>query len=189
MIQIRFARLGRALIAAAAVSAMAGAQAGSTVQISGPAGPLALDDLFTLSVSGHDFVEVNGGGLNVTFTVGLLELLSVQVDPIWTFWSQPGTIDNGSGALSELAFNAFGWKLGYFPIATLQFQAKAPGVAVVSLAESVDWPFATPTWDTPIINYGNFTSTIAGQVPEPVSWLLLLGGLGWLGIRAVARQT
>ncbi|MBL8352190.1 MAG: PEP-CTERM sorting domain-containing protein [Burkholderiaceae bacterium] len=187
MNRIQISLLGRALVAPLAVVAMSSAHAVSTVQVVGPAGPLAVDQLFTVDLSGHDFVAVNGGGLNISFTAGLLELLSVHVDPSWNFFSQPGTIDNASGTLSELAFNVWGWPSGHFPIASLQFQAKAPGAAIISLAESPNWPFATPNWDTPAVDYGSYNVTIAGPVPEPAAWLLMLGGLGLVGARAARR--
>ncbi len=177
----------KGLVALAAVLAMGAAQAGSSVQVVGPAS-VAPGDLFNLAVNGADFVPIVGGGLDFSYSAGLLELLSVQVAPAWNFMPAGGVIDNAAGTLVGLSFNVFGFPpmslSADFAIATLQFRAKAPGTAAVDVAASADWSFSTPDAEVPAFT---LVGTSVQVVPEPAAWLLMLGGFGLLGVRAQRR--
>lgn len=191
MKHVQFLAGVRAMVAAAALLAMGAAQAGSSVQLVAPAS-VAPGDIFNVAVNGVDFVPIVGGGLDLFFSVGLLDLLSVQVAPAWNFLPQGGVIDNTTGTLVGLSFNIFGFpamsQSGDFAIATLQFQAKAPGTAAIDLAANAEWSFSTPDAEVPEFTLAGASLQIASPVPEPAAWLLMLGGLGLLGYRVRGRS-
>lgn len=191
MKHLKFSVGARALAAAAALLAMGVAQAGSSVQLVAPAA-VSPGDSFAVAVNGADFVPIIGGGLDFSFSAGLLELLSAEVAPAWNFMPVSGVIDNTSGTLVGLSFNIFGFpplsQSGDFAIATLQFKAKAPGLAAIDVAVSPDWPFATPAAEVPAFTLSGASVQIGTPVPEPAAWLLMLGGLGLLGLRMGRRS-
>jgi hypothetical protein len=183
----QFSVLAKSLIAAAAALTFGSAQAVSTVQVTAPAS-VSIGDVFNVSITGAGFEPVIGGGLNVSFGAGLLELLAVTIDPAWSFWTDAGTIDNAAGTLTDAYFNVWGQKSGDFGIATLQFKALAAGQSAITLAPSEIFDFSTPMGETPAINLLGSNVQINSPVPEPGSWLLLLGGLGLLGAAAARRS-
>jgi hypothetical protein len=171
--------LAKTVIAAAAVLALAPAKADSTVQLL-PQEPVALGDVFSVEIQGVDFVPIVGGGLDLSFSAGMLELLSVEIDPTWDFFSTPGDIDNDAGTLTGMSFNIWGQMSGDFTIATLLFQASATGSAVIGLSTSDDWPFATIAGQiAPVTLVGSYVQ-ISSPIPEPAAWLMMLSGVGGL---------
>jgi len=134
-------RLFRASCVAMAIAATTvGAQA-ATARLDGPAGPVLAGDSFVVTLRGLGFDSLDGGGVSLSFAPALLELTSVLVDASWEFFSAPGNIDNAAGRLTDMSFNTWNAKQGNFDIATLQFNAKAGGLASIELLESAMFPF------------------------------------------------
>jgi hypothetical protein len=139
-------------------------------------------ETFMVSVKGYDFVGLDGGGADLSFAPGLLELLSVNVDPAWDFFSAPGEIDNAAGTLKGLSFNVWGPKTGNFDIASLTFRAKAAGASDIDLLPNVDWPFGL---GGDVVNVGLVGTQVQviSSVPEPAAWAMLLAGVLAIGAR------
>jgi len=175
------------LVALAIGAASVGAHAAS-VQVLAPGSPVTAGDSFTVSLFGYDFASLDGGGADLSFSPALLELTSVQVDPSWDFFSLPGEIDNATGHLTGMSFNVWGAKQGDFAIASLQFTAKASGLAAIDLFGSDMFPFGSGGVEVNVALIGAQVQ-INSPVPEPGTWLLMLGGLGLLGARASRRTT
>lgn len=187
MKQFQLSGLAKSLLAACAAFAVGSAHAVSTVQVTAPASVL-LGDVFNVSISGTGFEPVVGGGLNISFSAGLLELVSVSIDPAWSFLADPGTIDNVAGTLTDAYFNVWGQMSGDFAIAMLQFKAKAAGLSTIDPALSDVFDFSTPLGETPAVTLLGSPVQINSPVPEPAAWVLMLGGLGLLGASAARRS-
>jgi hypothetical protein len=147
--------------------------------------PFAVGQPFTLTLEGNGFTQpLDGGGVNLQFDPGVLQLESVTVDTaVWDFAPANGTIDNGSGVVSDILFNAFfnPSPLGNFDIATVQFLAVGAGSSSLLLSPSASNPFST---GGVILNPGaDFTFDSASIVVTPVP---LPGSLGLLGSAVLA---
>ena len=181
-------RCAAAVIAGAAMWGLGTAQAASTVALTGSTSPIASGDAFDVEIVGKDFVPVLGGGLDISFTSAVLELVSIKIDPSWSFYADTGKIDNGLGTVSGLSFNIFGSKSGDFPIAELHFKAKQPGMATIDLLPSDDFPFSTIDAVVPPVVFSEASVQV---VPEPASWMTLAAGLGLLAFwsRSAVRRS
>jgi hypothetical protein len=140
-------------------------------------------DAVVVQVLGTGFTDnVVGGGFSMSFNAALLSLSSVIVNTVeWEFATNPGTIDNGAGTLTDVWFNAFAAPLptGNFPIATLTFSALAPGVSPLSLLASASFPFANDLVEVIDVSYGSGSITVSA-VPEPSTWGSMALGLALL---------
>jgi hypothetical protein len=150
---------------------------------------VALHDTFSLQVEGKGFpTALVGGGFNVSFTSGLLELSPIAIAAGWEFAPQGGLIDNASGKLNDAAFTTFASpKSGDFLAATLSFKAIGPGTATVRLTPSVSFPFTDVDVNAVNPSFGSATINISA-VPEPSSLALVLAGMGGLGWVARRKQ-
>jgi predicted anti-sigma-YlaC factor YlaD len=148
---------------------------------------VSLGDTFTLQVAGKDFAtQLVGGGFNLSFTAGLLELSSVAIDAGWELSPQGGLIDNASGTLTGAAFTTFvAPKAGDFSAATLTFKAIGPGIATIALAASSTFPFTDIDVNAITPHFGSATIT-SSSVPEPSSVALALAGV--LLVRTASRR-
>jgi hypothetical protein len=111
----------------------------------GPA-TVSQDDIFTLEIKGSNFQdEVDGGGISFDFDPGILQVLSVTIDPsVWNFVNSDGTIDNVTGRVSDVLVTAFpGVTSADFIVATIEFQAVGAGSTALTLSESPENPFAS----------------------------------------------
>jgi hypothetical protein len=160
-----------------------------TVVLSGPAASVAPGDEFAVSMAGQGFGPTVGGGANLSFAAGLLELLSVQIDPGWDFLPDGGLIDNNVGTLTDMSFNVWGSRMGDFPIATLQFKAKGVGILGIDALDSALYPFSDDDGNPVLVRYLATSVEVSNPIPEPSAWLLLLGGLGALAALASRRNS
>lgn len=178
--------LAKATLALAAAAALAaGTAEAASVALAGPA-TIAPGDTFFVSMSGYDFEPIVGGGADLTFASGLLELVSVSFDPAWDFYTSPGVIDNTLGKVTDLSFNVWGSQSGDFSIATLEFKAKAPGSAVIGLLGSQMFPFSTVGAEELAVGFSGASLQIS-PVPEPAGWLLMLSGLAAVSLKLTGR--
>lgn len=175
-----------AVVSAVCLAAIGLPAQAASVELVGPVtSKIMVGDTFMVSVKGFDFLGLDGGGADLSFSSGL-ELLSVAVDPAWDFFSLSGDIDNMAGTLSGLSFNVWGPKSGNFDIASLTFRAKAAGAADIDLLPSVAWPFGL---DGAIVDVGLVGTQvqITSSVPEPAAWAMLLAGVLAIGARRAKR--
>lgn len=180
-------RTGLAKVAAAAVMFMGAATVSqaATVSVDVPVGPIDVGSTFMAAVSGSGFESLDGGGLDFLFSSSLLELLSVQIDAAWNFMPDTGVAD-GAGKLTGLSFNVFPMaKDGSFAIASLEFRAKAPGVASISVSENPLFVFGAGGEWVPV-EFTGASVEITSAVPEPSTTVMLLAGA--LGLFAAVRR-
>ncbi|HSW04215.1 PEP-CTERM sorting domain-containing protein [Aquabacterium sp.] len=186
------------LIGLAVAVAATAAQATAEVRFAAHVETVAIGQVFDLVLQGRSFDlsadgapigNVTGGQkLNVAYDPLSFELLSVSIDPRWTFaaGNREGVIDQASGTLTGVAFGAFPATTDdNFDIATLTLRALAPGAGSLALVS------------------GQFIGTVGGKagqlitpslgqamvtvVPEPNQWALLLAGLGFVGLKLRRR--
>jgi hypothetical protein len=105
----------------------------------------AAGQTFAVVVAGQGFDHpTEGGGLDLTFDPGVVQVASVSVDATtWEFFAKSGDIDNARGTLSDLIFASFAGRAGSFPIATITFNTVAAGSANIHMTESTKNPFAS----------------------------------------------
>jgi hypothetical protein len=180
-------RTGRTLAAAAVTCLAVGAAQATDVWLQAPAAVTA-GDVFVVTMSGTSFEPIVGGGADLSFSAGLLELVSVSFDPMWSFITSPGEIDHTAGTVTGLYFNLFGEASGDFAIATLEFRALGEGLANFDAAASSDFPFGSILGvAVPVQFHGD--SIAISPVPEPAAWWMLAGGLAVVaGARRLRRQ-
>ena len=162
------------LAGAAACLALGAAHAGEVRLLA--AAPVTAGDLFVVTMAGSGFEPIVGGGADLSFSADLLELVSVEFAPMWSFITSPGVIDNTAGTVTGLYFNLFGQAEGDFPVATLQFLALGEGVASINASGSEMFPFGSTLGQAVAVQfYGD--SVAISPVPEPAAWWLLAAGL------------
>ena len=146
-------------------------------------------DIFILNIIGTDFAvgeDVEGGDLDLLFDPTVLNVLSVSVDPVWTFESSAGTIDNVAGSVLGIKAYSFASVTENFTIASIEFQAVGVGGSnsALLLSEPVLFPWASAGF---AINPTFVAGDVAiAAVPVPAAvWLF---GSGLLGLLGVARK-
>jgi hypothetical protein len=175
----------RSVVALAATVALGAAHAVAVtprVVLDGPAAPVMAGDVFSVMLSGHDFMPIVGGGVNLSFSADLIEWVSVSFDPAWSFYVDAGTVDNAAGTVTDMSFNLFGTMQGSFAIATIDFRAKAAGSANIDLLDSEFFPFADMNAQVVPVSFESTSVQVASVVPEPSTWLMMLGGFGLLAL-------
>lgn len=195
------------LIAGLALAALPHlAQANAQVVLT-PSQPSVLEgDSFTVLVRGVGFdstpagTVINNfqGGQNISLTFDhlLLELVSVTVNPTWTFRSLPGTINNGAGTLTGVTFLASpalvptGPDYG-FDLVTLHFRALYDGAAHIALTGGTfvgKVGGVAAKQISPVLGATDVTVAATTPVPEPDSRWLMAAGLGVFGFLLRTRH-
>lgn len=150
-----------------------------------PANQVAnIGDEVSISILGSNFdatKPIEGGGINLTFNSGVLELKNVTVDAItWEFFTTSGEIDNSNGTLDDLTFSSFAGRSGGFSIAQITFQALSRGSSLLTLTESALNPFASGgELLNPAVSLSSAEITV---VPLPAAFWLFLSGLSVFGV-------
>jgi hypothetical protein len=149
---------------------------------------------FTLQLRGTGFAQTTeGGGVTVSFNPSILRVVAVSVDAAtWEFFVSPGTIDNTTGSVRDIAFASFAGRSGDFPIASVTFEGRAPGFSPINLAQSTLNPFAGGGQLLPLTLLGGSRTVTSGGGPVgvPLPALGMAGvGLGLLGIAARVTRT
>jgi hypothetical protein len=143
---------------------------------------------FVVGVQGSGFAtDLDGGGMNLSFNPGVLQVLDVLIDSTptgWNFFVDKGTINNLAGTVSGTQFNQFGSpKVGSFPILEYRFAAIAEGSSLLQLTQFAGNPFASGGEIVPV----SFTSATVNAVPEPETYAMLMAGLGLLVFLRIRR--
>jgi hypothetical protein len=190
---------------AAAFMALAtafGAQAAPTVRFDPTFDSVVVGQTFELELQGLFFdrtasgavIDKLTGGQNLSFSFDAdkVELLKVVIDPRWTYapGNKPGTIDNGAGTLTKLAFADYpALAETNFNIATFTLKALKPGDATLALLSG---QFVGKVGTTSAASIGatlGRATVHVSSVPEPGHLALMLAGLGCIGFRLHRRRT
>jgi hypothetical protein len=173
------------------------AQAAPLLQFDTALKSVNVGDSFVLLLQGSGFDMTAGGllidnlsggqKLNLAFTPGALEVLSVDIDPRWSFAAanKTGVADNAGGTLTGMAFGTFpATPDDSFNIARISFRALAAApadvvVTAVDFAGKVNGVGGSKF----AASYVATAVQISSAVPEPQSWALLVAGLGLLALR------
>lgn len=192
-----FKKHGIAAATFLALTLAGAAQAVPVIKFDVAAQNAAVGDSFDLVLQGSGF-DATGGGLvinnlsggqklNLAFTAGALEIVSITIDPRWSFAAanKPGTIDNAAGTLTGLAFGSFPATADdNFDIARISFRALTATPATVGVS-AVDLVGRVNNVAGSVIAASFVPSSVQiSPVPEPQTWALMAAGLVWLARRA-----
>lgn len=181
-------KLHTALLAAATLLACAAAPA-QTVAIDPVHTDVHVGDSFSVQVQASGFPDrIYGGGYNLAFDPGILQLDGISIPANWEFTRSTGLLDPASGTVSDVYFNTFVAPIkGDFLTATLQFKAVGVGTSAITLSGSPSFPFGDEYGNPVAVTYIHGSATVAA-VPEPSSLVLALGGMACLGLMARRRR-
>lgn len=161
----------------------------ATVTFTPPSSTVPVNTPFVLSLDGQGFdMGLDGGGLNLAFDHNVLNVTSVTLDPIWNYFTSPGTTNNTTGTVSDIIFVSASIPppSGNVHIGSISFNGVGTGTSPLTLTESTLNPFAVGGATIPV----TFEKASVTVVPEPATgWLLFigLGALVWVGGRRVGR--
>ncbi len=186
---------------AALLSASTGARAAPQLQLDATTSSVAVGQAFDVVLTGHAFDLTAGGqvinnvtggqNLNFSFSNTTFQLLSVTIDPRWTFSAanKPGTIDQALGTIAGTAFGVFPATTDDdFTIATFSIKALAPGMGTLTLLSGqIIGQVAGQAGQLIVASTGTATIGIS-PVPESAPWVLLAAGVCMLGLRTGRRR-
>ena len=186
--------------AIAALSSATGALAAPQLRLDGPPGSVTVGQTFNVILSGlafdrttlNEIIDNVTGGQNLAFSFSnaTLQVLSVSIDPRWTFTAanKPGVIDQAAGTVTGTAFGAFPATTDDgFNIATFSVKALAPGNASFTLLSGqVIGQVAARAGQLIAVEYGSANIAVSA-VPEVQSWALLMAGLCVVGLSRSRR--
>ena len=193
------------LVGLAMVISAVGAQAAAEVRFDPSFDSVTVGDVFDVVLKGQSFNLTNGGSaignitggqqLNLSYSFGILEVLSVTIDPRWTFaaGNRAGTINQSQGTVTGVAFGSFPATTDDdFNIAKLSLRALAPGQGTLTLVSGqfigVVGGLAGRSI-APSLGQATFTvEPVLSPIPEPAQWALLLLGLGVVTRKLRSRQ-
>lgn len=177
-----------------------GAQAIPTVGFDSAITNVQLGESFTLTLqgTGFDFTtdskvidNITGGQkFNLAFDPSQMEILSISIDPRWTFTSgnKTGTVDNVAGTVTGIAFGTFPATTDdSFNIASISFRTLSAGQQTVSI---IGGEFAAKVGGlagAKILPAFDSATVQISAVPEPGQWAMMLAGLGLVGWRLRTR--
>ncbi len=163
-----------------------GSAQAATVSFDPLASSAGSGDTFFVDVTGSGFPTTEGGGVNLFYDASIVTVTSVSIDAgIWDFVNDFGTIDNGTGTVSDILVSAFpGVATGSFVVATIEFQAVGLGSSPLTITESALNPWASGgSAINPSFQAGSVT---VSTVPLPGAVLFFMSGL--LGLIGIAKK-
>ncbi len=175
-------KLFKALLAL--MLSMAGAAQAATMTFDPNPKNAALNEYFTLDVKAWNFPITDGGGANISFNAGIVNVLAVHIDTTrWNFGStgtSQGTIDNAAGTVTGILMNAASNEpSGDFVAFTVDFKAVGLGSTSLILSDYALNPWASGGFE---INPSYMTGVVnVSSVPLPAAVWMMLSGLGVLG--------
>lgn len=192
----RLIALALSLTALAFTSA---ASAAPEVKLTPSTSVVFVGDEFDFFLQGASFGQTTAGAVIDNFTAGqklsftfsntTLELVSVVIDPRWTFvaGTKRGVIDQVAGTLTGLSFGVTPATTDDdFNIATLHMRAVADGTATMSLVSGQFVGKVAGRAGTAITaGLGQAVlevSPLVSTVPEPSSWMLFAMGITAIGL-------
>lgn len=144
----------------------------------------SIGQVFSLHIMG-DFTPgemIEGGGLNLAFDGLVVNVTNISVNTtLFDFYSDPGTIDNPNGTVTDIVFNTFAGASGIFRIATVDFNAVGLGSTALILTESSLNPFSSAVAMESLTVGFQSSSVMVAAVPLPATAWLFGSGLGIFG--------
>lgn len=141
---------------------------------------------FSVAIMGDfSLAEIlEAGGLNLDFGSDVLNVTKVTVNTgLFEFFSDPGTIDNGAGTVTDIMFNTLSNDAtGQFLIATVDFTAVDIGLSDLLLSESMLNPFYSA--GMPLDVQFQSASVQVTPVPLPTALWFMFAGCALLWRRA-----
>ena len=183
-----------------ALALTSAALAAPEVRLTPSTSTVFVGDEFDFLLEGASFGQTAAGAVIDNFTAGqklsfsfsntLLELVSVTIDPRWTFaaGTKRGVIDQAAGTLTGLSFGVTpATKDDDFKIATFHVRALADGAATMSLVSGQFVGKVAGRAGTAIAaELGHAVLQVSppvSAVPEPAGWVLFAFGLSAIGLR------
>ncbi|MDC8772872.1 FxDxF family PEP-CTERM protein [Roseateles albus] len=190
----------KSIIAGFSLAALSvAAHAAPEVKLQPSFNSVAVGQEFEVSVNALGFGTTSGGltidnftggqKLDFTFQSSKLQVLSVTIDPRWTFTTgnKVGTIDNVNGTLKGVAFGVFPATTDDdFAIATIKVRAIGAGNATLDLTNGTFIGKVNNKAGQAIAATMGQADVVVTAVPEPQTLAMLLAGLGFVGF--VARR-
>lgn len=126
------------------ISAGVAVAAGPTVSVSPQKSATSVGGTVSVDIVIQNFPVSEGGGVNLQFDPSVVKVTGVSVNSAqWNFASNPGTIDNAKGKVSDIWFSSFNGVSGTATVATIQLQALKRGKCPLKISESSINPFAS----------------------------------------------
>ena len=194
--RVRALGVGVLVCAAVQVGGREARAADGTVSLSPPTIDVAVGQSFTLSIGGSGFTRiVDGGGVTLNFDATKLQVLApVVVDAAtWEFFTQPGTINNSTGQVTDIAFASFIGRTLTFSIATVSLRRIAAGNTQVTLTPSGQNPFGSGGQPLAVSLVGasvgpTVTNTGVGVPVGPFAGVAIAASLLATGVRALRAR-
>jgi len=158
-----------------------------TIQFDQPGKSVGIGDPFSLTVLGFDFPSTIGGGIDLSFDPSVVNIAAVTMNTALFEFSDPGTVDNTAGTLTDAYFNSLAAPSGDLEFMTIDFIATGAGTTQLVLAEGALAVFSDDNANQfgDQIDFVSSTVTVTA-VPLPAAAWLMMSGIGVLG--ALARR-
>ena len=122
----------------------AGIQAESVVAFNTDRVKTSVGEIFTVDIVMGGFPNTEGGGITLRFNPAVVRVIGVAVnEDAWSFVNRPGTIDNNTGAVTDILFSSYQGVSDSAMIATVTFEAIGKGKSSLDLEASSLSPFAS----------------------------------------------